>query len=110
MVYIVVTAWYPTYLGVEVGKKYIEVLKKYPPSKAPGKDIIPVAVSSNKNGIKVMSVTEVADDDAQTFADAYTWASNVLVEYLNIKGFAYKIRLWGSLQSSMEAIGLKIPG
>ena len=109
MVYIIVKAWYPTHIGVEIGKKYLEVLKKYPPSKAPGKAIIPVAVSSNKNGIKVMSVTEVADDDAQTFADAYTWVSNSLVEYMNIEGFEYKIRVWGSLQASMEGIGLKLP-
>ncbi len=110
MVYIITTAWYPTHLGVELGKRYLEVLKKYPLSKAPGKVIIPVAVTSNKKGIKVISITEVKDDDAQTFADALNWASSNMVEYMNIEGFEYKTRIWGSIQASMELIGLKLPG
>ncbi|GAH31567.1 unnamed protein product, partial [marine sediment metagenome] len=44
MVYIVTTCWYPSHKGMEVAKKYIEVFKKFPPNKAPGKAIIPVAV------------------------------------------------------------------
>ncbi|MFX1445142.1 MAG: hypothetical protein ACFFHV_17140 [Promethearchaeota archaeon] len=109
MGYIVVTAWYPSHLGTELGKKYLEVLKKYPLSKSPGKVIIPVMVTTTKKGIKVMSITEFKDDDPQMHADVLNWANNNMVEYMNIKGFEYKTRLWGSIQASMELIGLKMP-
>jgi len=110
MVYIITTAWYPSHKGVELGKKYLEVLKKYPLSKSPGKLIIPVAVSSDKNGIKVISITEVKDDDAQTFHEALNWAGSNMVEYISIEGFEYKIRIWTSIQQAMELVGLKFPG
>ncbi|MFX0138002.1 MAG: hypothetical protein ACFFDN_30450 [Candidatus Hodarchaeota archaeon] len=109
MGYIVITAWYPSHLGTELGKKYLEVMKKYPPSKNPGKDIIPVMVTTTKKGIKVMSITEYKDDDPQMFADVMNWANINMVEYMNIEGFEYKTRIWGSIQASMELIGLKMP-
>ena len=109
MVYIIVTAWYPVHKAMEVGKKFLEVVKKYPPSKSPGKEIIPVAVSSGKDGLKVISVIEVADGDAQTFSDALTQTNREIVEYMSIEGFKYKIRVWGSIQRGMELLGLKAP-
>ncbi|GAG71361.1 unnamed protein product, partial [marine sediment metagenome] len=77
---------------MEVAKKYIEVFKKFPPNKAPGKAIIPVAVTTDKNGINILTISEVDDDDAQTFQDALNWASDNMVEYINIEGFEYKTR------------------
>jgi hypothetical protein len=94
---------------MEVGKKYLEVIKKFPPNKAPGNAILPVAAATSKKGIKILSITEVADDDPQTFSDALNWATNNIAEYMNIKGFEYKIRIWSSLQRSMQVIGMKAP-
>jgi len=109
MVYIVTTCWYPSHKGKEVANKYLEVFKKFPPSKAPGKAIIPVAVTTDKNGINILTVAEIADDDAQTFSDALNWTSNNMAEYINIEGFEYKTRIWGSIQRSMEILGMKAP-
>jgi hypothetical protein len=33
-----------------------------------------------------------------------------MAEYIDIEGFTYKTRIWGSLQRSMELIGMKAPG
>lgn len=109
MVYIVTTIWYPSHKSVEVANKYLEVLKKYPLSKAPGKAIIQAAVTTGKKGTNVMTITEVADNDPQTFSDALNWSADSMVEFINIEGFVYKIRIWTSLQRSMGLIGMKAP-
>jgi hypothetical protein len=110
MVYIVTTIWYPMHKAKEVANKYLEVLQKYPLSKAPGNAIIPVAVTTDKKGIRVMTITEVPDNEAQTYLDATNWTSDNMAEYIDIEGFTYKTRIWGSLQRSMELIGMKAPG
>ncbi|MHA2394422.1 MAG: hypothetical protein ACXAEX_20990 [Promethearchaeota archaeon] len=109
MVYIVTSCWYPSHVGPEIAKKYLEVFKKFPPSKAPGKAIIPVAVATGKKGIRILSITEVPDDDPQTFSDALNWAADNMAEYINIEGFEYKTRIWSSIQRAMEVIGMKAP-
>lgn len=109
MVYIITTAWYPSHKAMEVGKKFLELLKKYPPGSGPGEAIIPVAVTTTKTGIKVMTIREVKDDQAQEFADASTYVGKNMAEYLNIEGFEYKTRNWASVESALETLGLKMP-
>ncbi|MFW9894708.1 MAG: hypothetical protein ACFFD7_02780 [Candidatus Thorarchaeota archaeon] len=65
MPYIVVNGWYPTHLTQEVVDKYVEMLKEFPFDRSLGKETIPVAVSSGKSGIRVMSVMEVKEGKLQ---------------------------------------------
>ena len=68
MAYIVTSVKYLSHLGVEVGKRYLEAIKEFPPGKTPGKVIIQAAVRSTNEGIKVFSVTQVKDEE---FIEAY---------------------------------------
>ena len=109
MVYIVTTAWYPSHKAMEVGKRFLELLKKYPPGSGPGESIVPVSVITTKTGIKVMTIREVKDDQAQEFSEALTYVGTNMAEYLDIEGFEYKTRTWASVESAMETLGLKMP-
>ena len=109
MPYIILTMWYPTHKREEAIKKYIEVLKKYPQSKVPGKMSVPVAVTTNKNGIVAMRIREVKTGEAQAFADALTMTSQQMAEFQVIEGLEYKIRVWDTISEAMANIGRESP-
>jgi len=101
--------WYPTHKREEAIKKYIEVLKKYPQSKIPGKMIVPVAVTTNKNGIVAMRIREVKTGEAQAFVDALRMTSEQMTEFQEIEGLEYKIRTWDTISEAIANIGRKAP-
>ena len=106
MPYIVVTGWYPTDIGTEVANKYFEMLKQYPFDRSLGKETIPVAVTTNKKGIIVLSVMDVKEGKLE---DAYNWVGSRMVLFQSIKGYEYKIRVWSTVVEALESIGMKMP-
>ncbi len=55
MVYIVNNVWYPTDKSREVAKKYLEVLKKFPPDPSIEMTLL-ILVRSTKEGIHVIGI------------------------------------------------------
>ena len=82
MPYIFLEAWYPT-------------------------DLVPEVVSSNRKGIKVVSITEVKEGKLQ---EALTWVGTRMISFQSIKGFEYKIRLWSTVVEALEPLGMSLPG
>jgi len=109
MTYIVITCWYPSHKNAEAIKKYLEVLKKYPPSKVPGKLVIPVAVTTSKKGIKTMRIIETKMDDAQEYADASRILGEMMAEFLDIEGYEYSIRNWSTIGEAMRTVKRESP-
>ena len=107
MVYIVITAWYPTDIMDEVVDTYFEVLKQMPFDRSLGKETIQVAVSSSKKGIKTMSISEVKEGKLE---EALAYASKRLVPLQRIKGFEVKTRVWLTVFEALENIGRSLPG
>ena len=107
MPYIVATGWYPSDLAEEVSKKYFEMLKLYPFDRSIGKEIIPVAVSTNINGVKFFGVTDVKEGKLE---DALNQTSKRMVLFQSIKGFEYKVRVWSTIVEALETIGMSLPG
>jgi len=106
MPYIVVTGWYPTDIAEEIAKKYFEMLKQYPFDRSLGKETIPVAVTTNKNGVKFLSVMDVKEGKLE---DALTWASKRMVYFQSIKGYEYKVRVWSTVVEALESVGMNLP-
>ncbi|MFX0027594.1 MAG: hypothetical protein ACFE8B_00165 [Candidatus Hermodarchaeota archaeon] len=107
MPYILVQAWYPTDINTEVIERYLEVLKEFPFDRSLGKETIPVASNTNKNGVEVISVMEVKEGKLE---EAWKWAGNRLAPFQNIKGFEYEIRLWSTLAEGLEGSDYTLPG
>jgi hypothetical protein len=61
MPYIVTTGWYPTHIEEEITEKYFELVKHFPFDRSLGKETIPVAITTNKRGVKMFSVMEVKE-------------------------------------------------
>jgi len=106
MAYIVVSAKYPSHIGVEAGKKYLEALQKFPPGSGPGETIIPAAVRGTKDGVQVFSVTQVKDEE---FVEAWRYIGNMMALFLEVEGLEYTMELWAEVQDALELVGMKLP-
>jgi len=103
MPYIITHCWYPPSKTDEVGKKYLEVMKKYPPDESLQKDVVPVAVGAARDGFETLNISEV---ERGKLGDALDRAVNFMVEFRNIEGFNYEIKTWSTAEEALERIGL----
>ena len=104
MPYIIVRVWYPPDMADEVGKKYLEVLEKYPPDESLAKTIVPVAVSSNNSGLEALIISEV---ERQKIGDALERDANIMAEFRGIEGFNWEIKTWSTAAEALARIGLE---
>ena len=59
MPYIFTTSLYPSDKAPEVAKRYLEAIAKYPPDADLGTQLVPAAVTTTLQGIKVVGIIEV---------------------------------------------------
>ena len=78
MVLIMVTMWYPLSKATEVGKKYLEVMQKFP-LESFEKVLVPVGASPSKDGIKGISITEV---EKGKYEETYNLVARRMVMFL----------------------------
>ena len=105
MVLIVSTAWFPIDKANDVAKKYLEVLKKYPPDESLGKELT-TAVKVTKEGIKVIGIGEVVKGKVEDYVARATVSAQ---EYARIEGFKYEIELFMDMMEALAVVGLKPP-
>jgi len=106
MVYLLSTVWFPPVKGEEVGKKFLEVVKKYPENKSLGKSVLAGALMRTKYGIKSIAIYQVKEGKLDA---ALEWVSDILAAYSEIEGVNSRIDTMATLVESMESIGLKVP-
>ncbi len=90
MPYIITRCWYPLHNAGEPGKKYLAVMEKYPPDESIAKPIVPVAVTSTKDGIETLSIIEV---ESQKVGEAYNREARMMVEFKEIQEFSCEIKI-----------------
>ena len=61
MVLILVHTWFPHAVSADVGKAYLEVMKKYPEDRSLSKPVLTVAVKATKDGFKGLSIDDIKD-------------------------------------------------
>jgi hypothetical protein len=107
MPYIFASSSYPTHKVNEVVEKYFEALKKYPPDRTLGKELIQAAVSTDEKGIKSLGVSLVKEGKLN---EALTYIGKMMAMFQPIEGFEYKIRVWNTVIEALDMIGMKLPG
>ncbi len=106
MVYLLSTVWFPPVKGEEVGKKFLEVAKRYPEDKSLGKTVLDGALMRTKDGIKGISIYEVKEGKLDA---ALERVGDVLGAYSEIEGVNSRIDTMATLVESLDVIGLKPP-
>ena len=103
MPYIIIRTWYPTSKVDEVVKKYLEVMKKYPPDESLAKTIVQSATSSTKDGIETLTVSETVNEK---LGDALNLSSRRLVEFRDIEGYNFEIKPWFTVEEALKIAGV----
>ncbi|MFX0155543.1 MAG: hypothetical protein ACFE9Q_13560 [Candidatus Hodarchaeota archaeon] len=102
---IIVTAWYPYKRRMEVGKKVIEAVKKFPPDDSRAK-ALGTAVMRDKHGIKVITMSEVMQGKLQEALDR---TNQIIGFYMEVDGFNFRTDIAATATEAMQSINMKLP-
>jgi hypothetical protein len=105
MVMIMVTSWYPPDKAIEVAKKFLEVMQKFP-QESFEKPLLLGGVTSVKDGIRVIAITEV---EKGKYEEAMNLISRREVEYFGIEGFRFEMATLLTVEEAMPLVGLEMP-
>jgi hypothetical protein len=106
MVLIVAENWFPANKSADVGKKYLEVIKKYPDDKSVYKSILQTAVWTSYEGMRTISVISVMPGKVKEALDITT---NRLLMLSVVEGYRYEIHVAYDLVEAMPFVGLSAP-
>jgi hypothetical protein len=103
MPYMIARTWYPPSKSDEIGKKYLEVIEKYPPDESIAKTVVPAAIKSSQEGLESIMIDEV---ERHKVGDAYRRAIRMMIEFRNIEGFRYEVKIWSTVEEALDVMGL----
>ena len=106
MPYLVVTTMFPFDKAPEVGEKYLEALKKYPPDENLGIELVPAAVKSTLEGNISLGITEVKEGKLE---EAFIRMGKFMSVFRGIKGFSTSIEVYLNATEAMANLGMTIP-
>ena len=106
MPYIITTSWYSTDKAPEVAKRYFDMLEKYPGDESLGKTIVPAAVTTTKQGVKVINVSEIKEGKLE---EALTYSGNQMAMFHDIVGFEYATRVYSLVTEALAWLGMSLP-
>jgi len=105
MVMIMVTSWYPPNKAIEVAKKFLEGMQKFP-QESFEKPLVIAGVTSVKDGIRGITITEV---EKGKYEEALNLTAKRLVEYFGIEGYRFEIETLMTIEEAMPLLGLEMP-
>lgn len=106
MVLLITENWWPANKAEEVGKKYLEALKKYPENRAISKPIVRSAIWTTNEGMHSITVNDIKPGKVKEAMDLATQTELVMS---SIEGWRYSINIAYDLAEAMPLIGLKAP-
>ena len=106
MPYIVTTSLYPSEIAPKVGARYLEALAKFPPDESLTTQVVPAAVTTTHQGIKVTGVSDVKEGKLE---EALRRVGDIMVMFQNIAGFEYTVEVNSKVEEAMAAIGMEMP-
>ena len=102
----VTIAKYPSHLGAAVGKRFLEMLQKFPPDPSLGEGIIPAAVKRTEYGIQAISVSEVAKGKLE---EALKRGQDSLSMFNDLEGVEFSLEVYMTASEALTTIGMKLP-
>lgn len=106
MPYLVTTSTYPPEKATETAETYFEALKRFPPDETLSKQIVPAAVKSTAEGIKVVGFHEIQPGKLE---EALSRVTNFMVMFQRIPGYRYTIETYYKVEEALGLIGLSLP-
>ena len=107
MVIVAITTRWPHSVSADIGKAYIEVMKKYPADKSLYKPTITACVRASIEGFKGLSIHEVKEGKLKETLDL-VYRRQLMFGNL-VKDLKYEIEVYMSGVEAMPMVGLKMP-
>jgi hypothetical protein len=101
--YIITNSLYPNDKAKDVANMYLKMMTKYPDDNSLGNRVVPVAVRTTLEGIKVMTITEIKKGKLE---DAMSFITNRLAMFMDIPGYRYAIKTYMNLEEALKTIGM----
>ena len=102
MPYLITFVWYPPDKANQIAQRYLENLQKYPvPSYI--KRVVPAASSSSKEGIEVINIDEVKQEDV---GKALEYVAKFMIASRDIEGYRYYTRIFYTISEGLKFIGM----
>jgi hypothetical protein len=101
--YLIATTIYPNDKAKEVANVYLKAMTKYPENESVSIPIVPVAVRTTLQGIRVINVYEVKKGK---FEDAHALAINRFAMFNDIPGYRWTMKTYQNLEEALKTIGM----
>ena len=106
MPYIITTSLYPSHKAPEVAERYLEAIAKYPLDENFATEVVPAAVKSVHEGIKVTGIVDVKEGKLE---EALNRTVNMMVMFQSIEGFRYTTEIHYKVEEALALIGMNLP-
>ena len=104
--YIVTITKFPINKGKEVGERYLEQAKKYPPDKTLQKTILRMAARIVGDEVISIGITEVKEGK---FEEVFKLSHEIQMMYADIEGISFDVKPYLSGIEAFPLVGLEMP-
>jgi hypothetical protein len=107
MVVVAIHTWWPHSVSADVGKAYIEIMKKYPVDRSLYKATLSACARATKDGFKGLAIDEIKEGKFNEAMDLI-YRRMLLFGDL-VKELKYEFEVYMSGAEAMPMVGLKMP-
>ena len=104
--YMVSESWWPAGKGAEVGKVYLEAMKKFPDDKSIEKPIIRAAIWAEKEGMHGVVISSIKPGKVK---ESMNLATNRGLMLSSVEGYVFITHIAYDLPEAMPFVGLAAP-
>ena len=97
---------YPLHKNKEVLAAWMRAIEKYPQPEGLFTTLVDTAVSSDKNGLKVLSAYLI---NPGKYDEASAYWRKFLTAFMDIEGYTYEFSNWSTIEEAMASIEQKAP-
>ena len=102
MPYIIVHTWYPPDRVDDVVNAYMQAMEKVPTDESITTPLVDAAVTSTKNGIETITISEVKP---QKLEEAMERTNQRMVMFHSVPDYRYEIKMWSTIEEALTSVG-----
>jgi len=103
----VTESWWPAKSSPEIGKAYLEAMKKYPDDLSLGKPIVRSAIWTDKEAMRSIAIGSINPGKVKENMDIAT--KRLMMISSMVEGFKYDFHIAYDLAEGMPLVGLTAP-
>jgi hypothetical protein len=103
---IFIESQHPLHKQKEVLATWLKAIEKNPQPEGLFTNLVDTAISSDKNGLKVLSAFLI---NPGKYEEAAAYFRKFMTNFFDIEGYTYEFSNWSTIEEAMESIGQQAP-